>query len=96
MRKQNTMRTWKKEHLTSRFCRVWSNQSAIFLIHWSSVFKSFIKSPYARDGHKLFNLLFLSIENILSSEYCRKHEPFCNLEQFFQNYVHFQENVNNI
>ena len=72
----------KKEHLASRFRRVWSNQSAIFPFIDRGHLRVLLRHRTPEKAHELFNLLFLSIlsiEGILRyevSEYSRKHEQF--------------------
>ena len=86
----------KKQYLASRFHRV-CNQSAIFPLFYRVHLRVLLCHHTREKAHELFNLLFLSIEDILRYEvsaYCRKHEPFLKSELFFENHVHFQKNVN--
>ena len=69
----------KKEHLASQFRGGWSHQFAIFPFIDQGHLIILLHHLTLEKAHGLFNLLFLSTEEILRYEVpesCRKHEPF--------------------
>ena len=83
----------KKEHLAFRFRRVWSNQSAIFSFIDRGHLRVLLHHRTPEKAHELFNLLFLSIQEILKYEVSElgNTNPFLNPEQFSKNYIHFKK-----
>ena len=76
----------EKETFFFSVSQVWSNQSAIFPFINRGHLRVVLRYRMSEKAHELFNLLLLSIEEILRrevSEYCRKHEQFFKFWTYF-------------